>query len=470
MTAERNRFRASARARILGWYVVLLAVAGIVALLVLRQVLLRDLDDEVEQNLVQETEELRVLADGRDPGTGEPFGGNVGAVFDTFLRRNLPLEGEVYAAFLRGRPYLASASPYPLLDDRELVRRWASRETTEQGEVETPEGPLRFHAVPLLVGDEPRGVFVVGHFLREDLERVDHTVRVGAVVWGSVLVGASLAAWVVAGRVLRPVRLVSDTAREITATDLRRRIPVGGDDEVAALARTFNAMLDRLQSAFEGQRAFLDDAGHELRTPITVIRGHLELLGDDPDERRETVAVVTDELDRMSRMVDDLLVLARAEQPDFLRREQVDLDILTGELVSKAEALGDRDWRVEATGHGVLLADRQRLVQAVMNLAENALRHSHPGDPVWLGSSLDTDEARLWVRDAGPGVAAEEQERIFERFTRVQRGSRRGGAAGLGLAIVTAVAEAHGGRVLLESAPGLGATFTIVVPVDGERI
>ena len=113
--------------------------------------------------------------------------------------------------------------------------------------------------------------------------------------------------------------MLADTARSISETDLTRRIPVSGRDEIAELARTFNAMLDRLEAAFATQRAFVSDASHELRTPITIVRGHLELLGDDPQERRETIALVTDELDRMSRFVDDLLLLAKAERDDFLR-------------------------------------------------------------------------------------------------------------------------------------------------------
>ena len=152
------------------------------------------------------------------------------------------------------------------------------------------------------------------------------------------------------GRVLAPLRLLTDTARSITETDLTRRIPVSGHDEIAELARTFNAMLDRLERAFASQRAFVDDASHELRTPITIVRGHLELLGDDPDERRETVALVTDELDRMSRFVDDLLLLARAERDDFLRVGEVELGALTDELLDKAARSARARWQLEARG------------------------------------------------------------------------------------------------------------------------
>src|SRR5687768_18086733 len=125
-------------------------------------------------------------------------------------------------------------------------------------------------------------------------------------------------------------------------------------------------MLDRLEAAFASQRALVSDASHELRTPITIVRGHLELLGDDPGERRETIATVTDELDRMSRFVDDLLLLAKAERDDFLRPGQLELGALTDELLDKAEALAPRAWTLEGRGEAVLLGDRQRLTQAVM--------------------------------------------------------------------------------------------------------
>jgi signal transduction histidine kinase len=285
-----------------------------------------------------------------------------------------------------------------------------------------------------------------------------------------VLALASGLAWLVAGRVLAPLRGLRDTAQRISETDITRRIDVAGSDEIAELGHTFNAMLDRLEQAFAVQRDFVSDAGHELRTPITIIRGHLELLGDDPAERRETVAIVTDELDRMSRFVDDLLTLARTERPDFLHPEDLDIDALTEELLAKARALdADRAWRLEAAAPAQLRGDRQRLTQAVMNLARNAVEHTGPGDVIALGSSAADGEARLWVRDTGSGVPAAEQQRIFERFARAGRSQRRSDGAGLGLAIVRAIAEAHGGRVELRSSPGAGATFTIVIPTPPQE-
>jgi signal transduction histidine kinase len=309
------------------------------------------------------------------------------------------------------------------------------------------------------------GVFAVTADLGREQAEITETTQTSAGVALAVLALAGLISYVVAGRVLAPLRDLTDTARGISETDLTRRIDARGRDEIAELARTFNGMLDRLERAFATQRAFVSDAGHELRTPITIIRGHLELLGDDPAERRETVALLTDELDRMSRFVEDLLLLAKAERGDFLRPEELDLDVLTEELMAKASGLAPRDWRLDGVGTGVLTGDRQRLTQAVMNLAGNAAQHTGEGDEIALGSRLENGSYELWVRDSGPGVAPEDQERIFDRFARA--GDRRhSDGAGLGLAIVRAIADAHGGRVILESRPGAGAKFTIEIPTE----
>jgi signal transduction histidine kinase len=226
-------------------------------------------------------------------------------------------------------------------------------------------------------------------------------------------------------------------------------------------------MVDRLQAGFVTQRRFTDDAGHELRTPITIIRGHLELLEDDPEERRQTLALVLDELDRMSRIVDDLILLAKAERPDFLRTRPVEIRTLTEEVFSKVSALAPREWRLVGSGHGTVVADRQRLTQAVVQLAANAVRQTEEGDVIEIGSSVGREEARFWVRDEGPGIPVEEQETIFRRFAR--GGRRRSEGAGLGLAIVRAIVDAHRGRIELDSTVGAGATFTIVVPLEPAR-
>ena len=223
-------------------------------------------------------------------------------------------------------------------------------------------------------------------------------------------------------------------------------------------------MLDRLEHAFATQRDFLDDAGHELRTPLTIVRGHLETLPDEPAARARTIELVLDEVQRMGRMVDDLILLAQSHEPDFLQVQSVDVAALTNDMYAKARALGDRDWRIDATGRGMIVADGQRLTQAVVQLAQNAVEHTEAGAEIGLGSAVSPGAASFWVRDTGSGVVATDRERIFERFERGANPKREG--AGLGLAIVTAIARAHGGRAELDGAVAPGARFSITVPTD----
>jgi len=371
-----RRLLAGARTRVLLAFVVLLALSTVASTLALRQILLARTGERVERALVQEVDEFRALVrDGNNPLTGEPFGEDVEALFDVFLMRNVPGEGEAIFTFLGGRLH----RPTEAVTDRGVMARvtaLGSVRETRRGEIETSDGEVRFIAVPVEIRNRPRGVFVVTADLAQERREVADAAQTAAGVSLAVLLVASVLAWVIAGRVLSPLRTLQATAQSITETDLTRRLDVHGRDEIAELGRTFNAMLDRLEAAFASQRAFVSDAGHELRTPITIVRGHLELLGDDPAEREETVALVTDELDRMARFVDDLLLLAKAEQGDFLHLGPLDLDVLTDELYAKSQALADRDWRLSGSGAGRLTADRQRLTQAVMQLAQNAVQHT----------------------------------------------------------------------------------------------
>ena len=456
------------RSRILLWYVLLMSVAIVASVLVVRRVLTVQVDQRIDDALVQEMDELRRLAKGRDPDTGQRFRGNVERIFEVFLQRNIPARNEVHLTFVNNQPFLRSrqVAPYRLDRDRELASRWGTLTDPERGRIgDTPAGTVEYLAAPLRTGPETRGVFVAAFFRDRELDEIDPAT------WGAVGVGVatllvgSLLAWRVAEGVLRPVREVTGTALSISESDLMRRIQVTGRDEIAALATTFNEMLDRLEEAFATQRRFVDDAGHELRTPITVIRGHLELLEDDPDERRNTMSLVMDELNRMQRIVNDLLVLAKAEQPDFLDLDTVDIAALTEEVHAKAGALAPRDWRLESVGRGLVVADRQRLTQAIMQLAQNAAQHTVDGVPIVLGSVIADREARLWVRDSGPGIPVDQQANIFRRFAR-GRGGHRSEGAGMGLAIVKAIAEAHHGRVEVLSRLGAGSTFTVVIPTD----
>jgi signal transduction histidine kinase len=276
--------------------------------------------------------------------------------------------------------------------------------------------------------------------------------------------------WVLAGRVLRPVRSITRTTEEIQATDLKRRIELKGPrDELKDLADTIDTMLDRLEEAFSAQRQLIDDASHELRSPLTIIRANVDAVLAAPDasddERVRAVAIVDRATTRMTRLVEDLLASARRQGGAFADAD-LDLARVVGEACEEyaapAAARGvsitrDLGRGLEATG------DADALRRAVANLLSNAVRLSPPGGTVRIAAGRS--EGWLWaaVRDDGPGLEEADQERVFDRFWRGEA-SRRDRHTGLGLAIVRQIVESHGGRVAVFSRLGEGSTFVLWLP------
>jgi signal transduction histidine kinase len=241
--------------------------------------------------------------------------------------------------------------------------------------------------------------------------------------------------------------------------------------EVRVLGEAFNHMLDRLAGAFDAQREFVADASHELRTPLTVMRGQLEVLAADPnpslDEVQRVEALLQAEISRITRLVDDLLLLARSEQHDFLRIRPIDLDTFVPELWDGAALTATRDFRLADVPALGLRADPDRLVQAIRNLARNAIEHTDEPDGIVLLelTPTGTGSVRFSVSDDGPGVPASERDRVFERFHRTDAArNRSSGGAGLGLAIVRAIADAHGGTVSAGVSSFGGARFDLELP------
>lgn len=461
--------RVSARARIVGWMLAVVGLALAVSIFATWTILLARLDDRTNLELSNEAEKLRrYAATARDPETGRTIT-DVGDLLTGYLALNAPDRWETFFSIVDGKADKITAIPPPVrLDtDDALVTRLAAATKPGGGEIQSPNGTVHYAVIPVTVKADPRpGHFVVAILYDRHRDEIVDAVRVLGLSALAALALAGAAGWFVAGRVLAPVRLIGQTAEQISdSTDLTRRLDVPGDDDVAALAATFNHMLDRLENAFVVQRHFMDDAGHELRTPITVIRGHLELMGDDPRDRAETLALVTDELDRMNRIVEDLLTLARAEQPGFLDIHDVEVADLTVSVVAKARALGNRRWRVDEVAEARVPADRQRLTQALMQLVANAVRHTTDDDLIAVGSAVRHGWVELWVRDSGPGVAPAERERIFGRFVRGAGRTVTYEGAGLGLAIVRSIAEAHGGNVKVTEAQGGGARFVMSIPL-----
>ena len=308
------------------------------------------------------------------------------------------------------------------------------------------------------------------------VERAQHGVARAFVLAGAVvLLLALLASYLAGARVSAPLRRMAQVATRVDAGDLGPRMEIAGDrrDEVRVLADAFNRMLDRLSEAFASQREFVADASHELRTPLTVIRGQLEVLAaqEHPSsaEVMRVEQLVQAEITRVSRLVDDLLVLAQAERTDFLRAETIDVRPFVTELWDGMSLTADRKFELGTIADGSLQADPDRLAQALRNLARNAIEHTdeHDGLVRLDVTRLTPDRIRFVVLDDGPGIPKDERERVFERFHRTDSGRTRtsSAGAGLGLAIVRAIAEAHRGTVRVKGTQnGRGAVIELVLP------
>ena len=278
--------------------------------------------------------------------------------------------------------------------------------------------------------------------------------------------------WYVAGIVLKPIKHISFAAREISATDLSKRIDLRGpSDELRDLADTFDEMLARLDKAFRNQREFLEEAAHELRNPLAVMRANLEVVSADPDSTIEDYVAASEVAsrasDRMGKLVDDLLLYAHHERPDLQR---VNLD-LTELVINTVE-----DFQAEAKSSEVLLeiecdsnlevvGDHSALRRAFANILSNSIRVSEKGKHIYVKAGSDKEMVWISVNDEGPGLDPEDSEKVFDRFWKADGVSaREAGRSGLGLAIVKTIVETHGGRSTVRSIKGEGSTFTIWLP------
>ncbi|HYN98299.1 MAG TPA: HAMP domain-containing sensor histidine kinase, partial [Actinomycetota bacterium] len=264
---------------------------------------------------------------------------------------------------------------------------------------------------------------------------------------------------------------------DIAGGDLSRRVePADSSTEIGRLGRALNQMMERIETAFEEQRAsenrlrrFIADASHELRTPLTSIRGYAELFrsgaGSDPEVVAKSMRRIEDESARMGKLVEELLLLARLDQNPHVEMAPVDLSSVARDAVQDALAVEpDRPIELDAEEPVVVAGDEPRLRQVAVNLVSNALQHAPASTPVRVKVSVAGDEAILEVADEGPGLLPDQAARVFDRFFRVDEGrARSDGGAGLGLSIVSAIVKAHGGRVWLETKPAEGARFFVAL-------
>ncbi len=427
--------------------------------------------EKFEEELIESLLESKLKSDPEQAGT-ERANQNIYLAFDKFISTNRAEDDNYFIAIVDGSFYKTNASFLPeiIAPDSELMQYWQQITLEKEGEVEVDNpkiGSILYKAEPIKTTEEVIGVFIIAHLTAGERQEILSSFNAVVQVLLLMILIALAIAWLAAGRILLPLKNFSNTLKSISESDLSQRIQVQGQGELAQLGRTFNAMMERIEDSFATQRNFINDAGHELRTPITIIRGHLELMDVDTPEQQETVDLTIDELDRMNRLVEDLVLLAKSERPDFLQIETIELTSFVTELFGKMQTLGERNWHLDnQVLSGKITGDRQRITQAIINLANNAVQHTVVDSLIVFGAKLEGDRVEFWLRDTGNGIAASEQERIFDRFARVKNSRRRSEGSGLGLSIVKAVVEAHQGEINLQSKLGIGSTFTLVFPLE----
>lgn len=389
----------------------------------------------------------------------------------SYLRSRALPAGELLAVALPDKALLGSSGSTPLLALPQV--QGYSREPVASGTrlITTLDGRrYQVLAIPLRAGTATVATVISAR----DLTRADADLRdVRNLVLGFAIVAvvaAILGGQLLLAQLLGRIRRVTSTAARLGSGELGHRLgDRGSRDEVGQLAAAFDAMADRVSAAITAQRRMLSDVSHQLRTPLTVARGHLEVLGrtgaNDPREVTETVAVVVDELDHMRALVEQLLLLGRAMEPEYLERSPVALRGLVADLIDAARVLAPRDWRLDAGPDVVIVVDEAKLRGAVLNLVANAVHATRDGDVIALSARLEKSGAvAIDVEDSGPGIAADQRARLLERFARPGTADSEG--SGLGLAIARAVAQGHGGELTLHDSEYGGLLARITLPAE----
>jgi two-component system OmpR family sensor kinase len=331
---------------------------------------------------------------------------------------------------------------------------------------------LRVVTVPLEINGQVLGHIQVATSLRTVDAAMDRLLKIMLIFGAATMLSALFLGDNLTIRALRPIDTIAQTARQITAADdLGRRIPYESQDELGQLTKTFNQTLGRLERLFNAQRRFVADVSHEMRTPLTTIRGNISLMrriGYD----EESVSAIDGEAQRMTRLVEDLLLLAKADAGRLsLEKQLVELDTLVLEVYNQAHILSEDKVAVHLgqLDQAHVMGDPDRLKQLLLNLVSNGLKYTPEGGGVTLSLSRDDEWVRVDVADTGVGIPAEDLPHIFDRFYRVDKArSRAMGGTGLGLSIAHWIAEAHGGQLSVVSEVGKGSTFTVKLPLAPE--
>lgn len=384
--------------------------------------------------------------------------------------------GQAVVVSVVGSGLVVIGNAAPLVQDP-VVSRWFHQPpaTTQAFSTTLAGSPVEVVATPLRSGSRAVGTYVAAEDLSPFVAERQRVLVISLVEAGIALLVGVASAYLLLRRLLRTVGRMTTTAAVIGRGDLDQRLgEQPGNDEVGELAHTFDTMLDRLQAAMNSQRRLLADVSHQLRTPLTVARGHLEVLGrtgsGDRQAVRETLDLVIDELDHTTKLVERLLMLGRAMEPRLLALEPVDLAEMLASVAGAASVLAPREIAVRCEGPLTVMADREQLRGAVVNLVDNAVHATAPGGRIVLGAQVGDGRAgpqgvTVAVEDSGPGIPEAQRAAALERFARP--GAREEDGSGLGLAIAKEVAQAHGGSIWIDESPRLGgARVSILLPAS----
>lgn len=441
-----------------------MASVGAVVYLIERASVLQETDDRLHANL----ESARFLVESGDTATGGWASSS--DALRTVVQRMSPDDNTGAVGIIAGE---AALVPGVALDvDLQHPGFIAEvMDAVRDGDIVISTFPAgdatwRYLAVPITVAGSPPPetvTFAMAYDLDAELAALNSSARLYIIVTSIAVLLIAGVSLVVATRLLRPLREMRETARRVSAQSLSERLPIHGRDDVSELAETMNDMLDRLSDALDSQRRLLSDVGHELKTPITIVRGYVEVMDPvDPRDVRETQDLAIDELDRMGGLVQDLAGAASLYGPAPVSLQPVDAADLVRQIARKAAAIEGAQVTVGELAEVAVRLDPARITQAILQLAQNAVTH---GDGrLELGCRVVGDALEFSVRDHGPGVPPELRAAVFDRFVRGGDEARGTRGSGLGLAIVRLIAQAHGGTAAVADAEGGGALFTITIP------
>ena len=467
MASGERRRRAIPLTLRLAWiYAVLVAATLLIVSGVALHLNRRHLDVALDARLVATVDSFRI-----GPGSRVQTAEDLLPAARAWLSATAFPEDQAVAVRLSDDRVLSSAGGL----DVEEIPAWPQLLSSSDARWWDVEGddPVRALTTPLVLDGQPAGTLVVAASREADLATV--SALLSGIAWASAfgLLFATVLGVAAVRRTLRPLRRMAEAVEQIQRSDdLSRRVASEAPpDEVGRLADAFDAMLARLEDAFTSQRRFLSDASHELRTPLQVARGQLEFLEETvrDAEGRRSVAVATEELERMRRIVEDLLLLARLDEGMPLARQPVEVELVAREALLRGMQLERREHTVAIEEGLSVEADPERLLQVLTNLVTNAVRHGGSDATIAIAARREGSRVAISVADTGPGIPPEELQRVFERLYRGESSRTRSpGGAGLGLAIVASLTKAMHGEVAVDSVVGAGTTFTVRLPAaDG---